>query len=60
MTTIKGTASYLGPNGIGPWKQYTFSDNTKKYFDKFNLLLKVMINTGGIEFVNNDARQKGS
>ncbi|MED1640868.1 ETX/MTX2 family pore-forming toxin [Bacillus thuringiensis] len=59
VTTIKGTASYWAPNGMGAWEQYTFNDNTKKYFDKLPLSEQMLINFFGIEFVNNDVHVKG-
>ncbi|WP_094701865.1 ETX/MTX2 family pore-forming toxin [Brevibacillus laterosporus] len=57
-TTIKGTASYWAPNGMGAWKQYTFSDNTVNYWKGLTASQKNSIN--GIKFENNDVKAEGT
>ncbi|HDR5277983.1 ETX/MTX2 family pore-forming toxin [Bacillus cereus] len=58
VTTIKGTASYWAPNGMGAWKQYPFSDKTKNYWNKLTTSQKNNLN--GIKFENNDVKAEGT
>lgn len=48
MTTIKGTARYWGPNGMGIWEQHTWSKNTGFFM---NALPNFSLN--GVEIIYN-------
>ncbi|HHT7189404.1 ETX/MTX2 family pore-forming toxin [Bacillus cereus group sp. Bc222] len=58
VTTIKGTASYWAPNGMGAWKQYTFSDKTENYWKGLSTSQKNSVN--GIKFENNNVKAEGA
>ncbi|AYB41075.1 ETX/MTX2 family pore-forming toxin [Brevibacillus laterosporus] len=58
VTTIKATASYWAPNGMGAWKEYTFSDKTQNYWKGLTTSQKNSIN--GIKFENSNVKAEGT